>query len=102
MKHKPIPKALRPHVVKALLDRDPQTMALTIGVMAECDKPNARRRVNELTAEFVEDFGDGTYRRVAAGDRTGEVVHISNVCRNCVSGKARRAAGPKPRAKKAA
>lgn len=102
MKQQSIPKPLRPHEIRGIFDRDPNTMALTIAVMAECDKPNAKRRVNELTAEFVEDFGQGTYRRVAAGDRTGETVHVSNVCRNCVAAKAKRAAGPKPRSRKAA
>lgn len=74
----------KPHCVRAILDRDPVTRALTKDVVARCEKPNDRRLVDDVDAEFVEDLGDGLYVRVAAGDLTGEIVPIGDVCKRCL------------------
>jgi hypothetical protein len=90
----------RPHILRPVLRRDPETRSVSTGVMAECDRPNDRRAVDDLTAEFVEEFDGETFRRV----ETGEVVPISDVCRKCLKARSKRAAGktrPKP-AKRAA
>src|SRR5262245_26209846 len=75
----------KPHVIIGTVDRGPGSGATTLGGRARCERPNARRNVNELDAEFVVSHG-GYYLRVAAGGRTGEPVRASDICGHCRRG----------------
>jgi hypothetical protein len=51
----------------------------TTGAKGLCDKPNRRRRVNDLKARFVHYLGEGLF----ADAETAERVPASDVCRHC-------------------
>lgn len=87
------------HILRPLFERNEDTRAVSMGVIAECDSPNDKRRVNDLHANFVEDFGDANFHNSNRGPSsyrnvsTGESVEPRHVCKHCIKARARRAAG---------